>query len=72
MARFTFTGTGRTGSGVGATASDVSRYSEELEKLIGGVSAPRSISTDETVEDPSAFALEAHVEDFLVENWAQT
>ena len=34
---------------------------------------PKSlISTDETVEDPSAFALEEHLEDFLVENWAHT
>jgi restriction system protein len=28
--------------------------------------------TDETVEDPSAFALEKHLEDFLVANWRQT
>jgi restriction system protein len=52
--------------------SSVSRYAEEIEILIGGVSAPKLISTDETVEDPSAFALEEHLEDFLVENWAQT
>jgi len=50
------------------TVSDVSRYHDEIEKLIGGVSAPKLISTDETVENPSAFALE----DFLVKNWAQT
>ncbi len=54
------------------TVSDVSRYSEEIEKLIGGASAPKLISTDEAVEDPSAFALEEHLEDFLVKNWAQT
>jgi len=54
------------------TVSDISRYHEEIEKLIGGVSAPKLISTDETVEDPSAFALEEHLEDFLVKNWAQT
>ena len=30
------------------------------------------ISTDETVEDPSVFALEKHLEDFLVQNWKQT
>jgi restriction system protein len=29
------------------------------------------ISTDETVEDPSVFALEKHLEDFLVQNWKQ-
>jgi restriction system protein len=54
------------------TVSDISRYREEIEKLIGGISAPKLISTDETVENPSAFALEEHLEDFLVKNWAQT
>jgi restriction system protein len=59
-------------SGSIGTVSDISRYHEEIEKLIGGVSAPKLISTDETVENPSAFALEEHLEDFLVENWANT
>jgi restriction system protein len=54
------------------TVSDISRYHEEIEKLVGGVSAPKLISTDETVEDPSAFAMEEHLEHFLVKNWAQT
>ncbi len=54
------------------TVSDVSRYREEIEKLIGGVSVPKLISTDETVENPTAFALEEHLEDFLVKNWPQT
>jgi restriction system protein len=27
---------------------------------------------DETIEDPSEFALEKHLEDFLVQNWKQT
>lgn len=54
------------------TVSDVSRYREELEKLIGGVTAHKLVCTDETVEDPSAFALEKHLEDFLVANWGQT
>lgn len=54
------------------TVSDVSRYREELEKLIGGQVAHKLFSTDETVEDPSVFALEKYLEDFLVTNWAQT
>lgn len=33
---------------------------------------PTLISTDETVEDPTSFALEKHLEDFLVQNWTQT
>ena len=54
------------------TVSDVSGYAEEIEKLIGGGSAPALVATDETVEDPVAFAMEKHLEDFLVQNWAQT
>lgn len=59
-----------TGS-IGAV-SDVSSYAEEIEALIGPDSRPKLISTDATVEDPSAFALEKHLEDFLVQNWTQT
>ncbi len=54
------------------TVSNISAYSEEIERMIGGISAPKLISTDETVEDPSAFAMEKHLEDFLVDNWSQT
>jgi restriction system protein len=62
----------RNSTGSIGTVSNISRYSEEIERLIGGVSAPKLVSTDETVEDPVAFALEEHLEDFLVKNWAQT
>ena len=62
----------RNSAGSIGTVSDVSRYRDEIEKLIGGVSAPKLISTDESVEDPSAFAMEEHLEHFLVKNWAQT
>lgn len=54
------------------TVSDITNYAEELELLIGGKKQPTIISTDETVEDPSVFALEKHLEDFLVANWKQT
>lgn len=54
------------------TVSTITQYESEIEKLIGGAAAPTLISTDETVEDPAAFALERHLEDFLVQNWAQT
>lgn len=52
--------------------STITQYESEIEKLIGRVAAPTLISTDETVEDPAAFVLEKHLEDFLVQNWAQT
>jgi restriction system protein len=62
----------RSASSIG-TVSNLSRagFGDELEKLTGGA-GPIIISTDTTVEDASAFALEMHLEDFLVENWAQT
>jgi len=54
------------------TVSNISRYSAEIENLIVGQKPPSLISTDETVEDPAMFALEEHLEDFLVKNWKQT
>jgi restriction system protein len=53
------------------TVSQVTKYSAEIERLISA-NAPSVIVTPEAVEDPSAFALEKHLEDFLVENWMQT
>ncbi len=43
-----------------------------MESLISGSRPPSIISTDETIEDPSIFALEKHLEDFLVKNWHYT
>lgn len=54
------------------TIIDVTKFAEEVEGLIGGAPKPIIFSNDETVEDPSAFALEKHLEDFLVYNWTQT
>jgi restriction system protein len=62
----------RNSAGSIGTVSTITRHYEEIERLISGISAPALYSTDETVEDPSAFALEEHLEDFLVKNWAQT
>jgi restriction system protein len=59
-------------TGFQGTVTNISVYSEEIEKLIGGASGPQLISTDETVEDPSAFAMEQHLEEFLVQNWSHT
>jgi len=54
------------------TISNITGYHEEIEKLISGGALPTIISTDPEVEDASAFAMEKHLEDFLVQNWAQT
>ena len=54
------------------TVSNITGYRDEIEKLIAGVSPPKIIATDETIEDPSSFVMEQHLEDFLVQNWAHT
>ena len=54
------------------TVSNISKYAEELEKLIAGDGPVLITSTDETIEDPSVFALEKHLEDFLIQNWKHT
>jgi restriction system protein len=55
------------------TVSHISGYRDEIEKLIAEAEAPVSILTgDNTIEDPYAFAMEKHLEDFLVKNWNQT
>lgn len=54
------------------TISNISNYSEEIERLIAGKVPSTLVSTDKTVENPAAFAIEKHLEDFLVHNWQQT
>lgn len=51
---------------------DIAQYANEIENMIGGKQPPKIISVDKTIESPSAFALEQHLEHFLVENWAKT
>ena len=62
----------RKSTGSIGTISNISGHREEIEKLLHGETARVIVSTDPTVEDPSAFAMEKHLEDFLVQNWAQT
>jgi restriction system protein len=59
-------------AGAIATYCSLTKYAEEIELLIAGNVPPSLISTDDTVEDPSVFALEKHLEDFLVKNWKHT
>ncbi len=62
----------RNSAGSVGTVSNITRHSSEIENLLDGMTVPTLISTDETVEDPSAFALEKHLEDFLIQNWAKS
>jgi len=54
------------------TVSNLTKYSEELENLLIGKSKPTIKVDDETVENVSEFALERHLEEFLVKNWHKT
>lgn len=62
----------RRSAGAASMVCNLGVYGDEIEHLIAGAYAPRLISTDETVEDPAEFVMEKHLEDFLVQNWAQT
>jgi len=54
------------------TCCDITGYAAELEQLIGRPVMPALIASDPAVEDPAVFALEKHLEDFLVNNWSST
>lgn len=62
----------RRSAGAIGTVADISRHAEEIEKLISPRAEPVLISRDENIEDPYTFAMEKHLEDFLVNNWAHT
>jgi restriction system protein len=59
-------------SGSVGTISNISKYSQEIEVLISSKTSRDIISNDETVENSNVFALENHLEDFLVRNWKNT
>lgn len=62
----------RNSTGSVGTVSNITKYAEELEALLEGKAPPALTHSDATVEDPSVFALEKHLEDFLVANWSST
>jgi len=62
----------RHSTGAIATLSTITKHGPEIEKLLSGEKIETLIVTDETVEDAATFALEKHLEDFLVQNWGQT
>ena len=62
----------RNSSGAIGTVSNITQYAQEIEGFVSDTRPASIISTDETIEDPSVFALEQHLEDFLVENWQNT
>jgi restriction system protein len=70
--RLTMTEELRNSTGSIGTVSNITKYSQEIETFIQGIDKPKIITNDETIEDPSTFAMEKHLEDFLIENWENT
>ena len=64
----------RNSTGSVGTVADVTKHGQEIEALLSGTGTivPRIIASDPDIEDPSAFALEEHLEAFLVKNWDKT
>ncbi len=54
------------------TCCDITRYSAELQGLTNHLPLATVLATNAALEDAASFALEKHLEDFLVANWAQT
>lgn len=54
------------------TVVNLSGFADELKLLTEGDGQTSISVNDEAVEDPATFALERHLEDFLVENWNST
>ena len=51
---------------------EITDHDEEINTFLGETKLQKITVSDPDVEDPSIFALEKHLEDFLVANWKQT
>ena len=56
-------------TGAIGTCCEISAYSQEIDGFLKSHEAPKVIVNSSEVEDASEFALEKHLEDFLVKNW---
>jgi len=54
------------------TVSRLGGHAIEIEQFLAELTTPVIVMPDPTIEDPIAFAMEKHLEDFLVKNWQQT
>ncbi len=62
----------RNSAGSIGTVANINKHAAELDTLMAGVKPAQLTHSDENVKDPAIFALEKHLEDFSVANWAQT
>ncbi len=60
----------RNSAGSIGTVSNLTPHRGEIERLLSGWPAPPIGPND--IEDPSSFAMEQHLEEFLVKNWPGT
>ena len=59
--------------GIPATVIELTQYAAEIESLISGESREVQLPTSNSdAGDPLSFALESHLEEFLIRNWDQT
>tara|TARA_Y100001933_G_scaffold81960_1_gene83403 strand:- start:15 stop:554 length:540 start_codon:yes stop_codon:yes gene_type:complete len=61
----------RNAVGATLTVTNLNPHSDEIKVLLGGSNVSPITTNDPIIEDPSEFALEKHLEDFLVKNWDQ-
>ena len=73
IARAAMSEPSRNSTGSIGTVSNVSVHATEIESFLKTAPPPLTIiAADPTIEDPFAFAMEQHLEAFLVANWEQT
>ena len=75
IARTAMTEALRSSTGFTGTVSTITEHYQEIAQFLAtlpGQAAPNVVAATPVVEDPVAFAMEKHLEDFLVKNWAQT
>ena len=72
VTRSHFSGELRRSIGSIGTLSDISKHGIELERCLAGKNIQQVFANDTSIEDPSIFAMEKHLEDFLIQNWATT
>ncbi|MFN0135478.1 MAG: endonuclease NucS domain-containing protein [Phycisphaerae bacterium] len=54
------------------TVVGINKHAAEIERILGETPLTNFSERDESIEDPSEFALERHLEDFLVAKWSNT
>jgi restriction system protein len=62
----------RNSAGAPGTVRNLTKFADELQKFLAVSAGPTIVVSDATVEDPAAFAMELHLQAFLVKNWAHT